>query len=98
MGLAAAMDARTIVGWNVRRLRVAKGLSQERLALAAGIDRAYVGRIERGSENVTLARLEDLARVLGVPIADLLLEPAKGAKRPAGLPSGRRRKAAPAGG
>lgn len=88
------MDARTILGWNVRRLRVEKGLSQERLALAAGIDRAYVGRIERGSENVTIARLEDLARVLGIPIAALFEAP-MGKQRPAGLPSGRRRKAAP---
>ena len=38
------MDAREIVGWNLRRLRVEQGLSQERLALAASIDRAYVGR------------------------------------------------------
>lgn len=88
------MDAKTILGWNVRRLRVAKGLSQERLALAAGMDRAYVGRIERGSENVTLARLEDLARVLDVPIAELF-EATGASERPAGLRSGRRRKAAP---
>lgn len=88
------MDAKTILGWNLRRLRVERGLSQERLALAAGIDRAYVGRIERGNENVTIARLEDLARVLDVPIAALFETPA-GKRRPAGLPSGRRRKAAP---
>ncbi len=47
--LSRAMEVRALIGWNLRRLRVAKGLSQERLALAAGIDRAYVGRVERGS-------------------------------------------------
>jgi transcriptional regulator with XRE-family HTH domain len=33
-----------VLGWKLRRLRVAKGLSQERLALATAIDGAYVGR------------------------------------------------------
>lgn len=87
------MDARSIVGWNLRRLRVAQGLSQERLALAAGIDRAYVGRVERGTENVTITTLEAVARVLEVPVADLFTVPPEGAARPAPLPAGRRRKA-----
>lgn len=87
------MDARTIIGWNLRRLRVARGLSQERLALAAAIDRAYVGRVERGSENVTITTLEAMATALGVPIVDLLIAPAEGDTRPAPLPAGRRRKA-----
>ena len=84
------MDARTIIGWNLRRLRVAQGLSQERLALAAGIDRAYVGRVERGSENVTIATLEAMARALAVPVAHLLVEPDGKAERPAPLKAGRR--------
>ena len=87
------MDARAIIGWNLRRLRVAQGLSQERLALAAGIDRAYVGRVERGSENVTITTLEAMAKALTVPVADLLTVPPEGAVRPAPLPAGRRRKA-----
>lgn len=65
------MDTRQILGWNLRRLRVAKGISQERLALEAGIDRAYVGRVERAKENVTVATLDALAVVLGVPVAEL---------------------------
>lgn len=87
------MDARAMVGWNLRRLRVERGLSQERLALAAGIDRAYVGRVERGSENVTITTLEAMAKALGVPVADLLAMPADGEERPEPLRSGRRRKA-----
>ena len=87
------MDARAIVGWNLRRLRVAQGLSQERLALASGIDRAYVGRVERGSENVTITTLEAMATALAVPVADLLTAPPEGAARPEPLPAGRRRKA-----
>lgn len=88
--LSPAMEAKAIVGWNLRRLRVLQDLSQERLALAAGIDRAYVGRVERGSENVTIAVLEAMARALGVPVAALLTEPPPDAPRPEPLRAGRR--------
>jgi transcriptional regulator with XRE-family HTH domain len=84
------MDAQKIIGWNLRRLRVEKGLSQERLALAASIDRAYVGRVERGSENVTITTLQALAKVLAVPVSALLVEPPKGAPRPKPLRAGRK--------
>lgn len=84
------MDARKIIGWNLRKLRVEKGLSQERLALEAHIDRAYVGRVERGKENVTVSTLEALARVLDVPIGTLFVEPAPNTPMPAPLPAGRK--------
>ncbi|CAA2159886.1 HTH-type transcriptional regulator SutR [Methylobacterium brachiatum] len=87
------MEARAIIGWNLRRLRVERGLSQERLALAAGIDRAYVGLVERGSENVTIATLEAMAVALTVPVAALLAEPDAGAERPRPMRGGRRAKA-----
>lgn len=86
------MDVRAIIGWNLRRLRVEQGLSQERLALAAAIDRAYVGRVERGSENVTITTLEAMARALSVPVATLLVEPDAAAPKPAPLRAGRRAK------
>lgn len=84
------MDARTIIGWNLRRLRVERGLSQERLALAAGIDRAYVGQVERGSENVTITTLEAMAVALSVPVASLLIEPDPDAPKPVPLRAGRK--------
>ncbi|RWM94038.1 MAG: XRE family transcriptional regulator [Mesorhizobium sp.] len=87
------MNVRKIIGWNLRKLRVERGLSQERLALAADIDRAYVGRIERGSENVTTDTLAALAEALAVAPAALLAEPPKGAREPAPLASGRKPKA-----
>jgi len=89
------MDARSIIGWNLRRLRVAQGLSQERLALAAGIDRAYVGRVERGSENVTITTLEAMATALAVPVAVLLTAPEPGAAQPMPLRAGRRPRSTP---
>ncbi|MBX9459503.1 MAG: helix-turn-helix transcriptional regulator [Rhizobium sp.] len=88
------MDTRQIIGFNLRRLRVALGLSQERLALQANIDRAYVGRVERGQENVTVSTLEAMAGVLGAPVSDLFIDPGPDAARPAALKSGRKPKAA----
>lgn len=88
------MDARRSVGWNLRKLRVAKGLSQERLALEAGIDRAYVGRVERGTENVTIDTIEMLANALGVAVPALFHEVEEGTPLPEPLPAGRKVKAA----
>lgn len=84
------MNVRRTIGWNLRRLRVAEGLSQERLALEAGIDRSYVGRVERGMENVTVATLEAFAAVLQVNVAALFAEIESDAPPPAPLRSGRK--------
>jgi len=89
--MVAVVDARQIIGWNLRRLRVAKGLSQERLALEARIDRSYVGRIERGSENVTITTLEAVAVALEVEVRTLL-DPVVTDGRPPALKAGRRKK------
>ncbi|TXM81377.1 helix-turn-helix domain-containing protein, partial [Methylobacterium sp. WL116] len=64
---------------------------QERLALAASIDRAYVGRVERGSENVTITTLEAMAVALSVSVATLLIEPDADTPRPVPLRAGRKR-------
>lgn len=66
-----------IVGANVRRLRTAQGLSQEKLAAASGIDMRYLGGIERGQENPTIAVVGNIARALGVHPSSLLTEPRK---------------------
>ncbi|KAA6474557.1 helix-turn-helix transcriptional regulator [Agrobacterium rhizogenes] len=86
------MDVRQTIGWNLRRLRVARGLSQERLAFEAEIDRSYVGRVERGGENVTVATLEAFAKVLSVNVSELFAEIAPEDTKPPGLPSGRKQK------
>jgi transcriptional regulator with XRE-family HTH domain len=61
-----------VVGRNVRRLRVTKGLTQEALAHAAEIDTRYVGGIERGEENPSIAVLGRIAAAIDVHPADLL--------------------------
>jgi len=84
------MDARELVAWNVRRLRVARGLAQEALAVDASIDRTYVSRVERNMENPTVAILERLARALDVEIIELFAVPDAGATPPRILPKGRK--------
>lgn len=65
-----------IVGANVRRLRQSRGLTQEQLAHDAGIDLTYLGGIERGRRNPSLAVLVRVAEALRAdPRA--LLEPAE---------------------
>ncbi len=61
-----------IVGKNIRRLRVQKGLTQEQLAFEADIDLTYVGGIERGRRNPSLMVLARIAKALGVQLPRLL--------------------------
>lgn len=68
------MDIRRVFGANVRRYRVATGLSQEAVAVKMGVDRAYVSGMERGQQNVTLLTMWHLSEALGVRPADLLDE------------------------
>jgi transcriptional regulator with XRE-family HTH domain len=85
------MKARTLVAWNLRRIRVRRGLSQERLAFDAGVDRSYVGGLEREEENPTVDVLDRLAVTLSVAISEFFVEPAKGSSPPKPLRAGRRR-------
>lgn len=57
---------------NLRRVRHAKGLSQEALANEADIDRTYISALERGIYSASLTMLEKLADVLNVEPADLI--------------------------
>lgn len=66
------MDIRKRLGANVRRLRQARGLSQEAFADEAGIHRTYVSDIERGARNPTITVVERLAEALGVRSGALL--------------------------
>lgn len=66
------MDVKQRLGSNLRRLREAKGLSQETFAFEAGIHRTYVSDIERGARNPTITVVENLAIALGVTASELL--------------------------
>jgi transcriptional regulator with XRE-family HTH domain len=84
------MNGRALLAWNLRRLRTARGLSQERLAADASIDRAYVSELEREEGNATVDLLDRLAKVLDAELVDFFVKPPSGARRPKPLPKGRR--------
>ncbi|TCS07546.1 helix-turn-helix transcriptional regulator [Caulobacter sp. BK020] len=88
-------DERARVGWNLRRLRVTRGLTQERLAQEAGVDRTYVSGLERGRENPTVDLLDRLALVLGAPLGAFFVEPPDRAAPPPVLRAGRKRRRPP---
>ena len=60
------------LGANLRELRKGNGLSQERLASIAGLDRTYVGGIERGERNVGIVNIAQLASALNVSASALV--------------------------
>jgi len=64
-------DYQKAFGLRVRALRKEMRFSQERLASIAGLDRSYLGGIERGRRNPSLKNICEIAKALGVPPADL---------------------------
>ena len=64
----------TKLGDAVRAARVARGMSQETLADAAGIDRSHMGKIERGERNVTIMNVAKVAAALDALPSDILRE------------------------
>ena len=66
------MDIRRLFGTNMRRFRLAAGLSQEAIAVRMDVDRAHVSSMERGQQNITLLTLWEASQALGVTPAALL--------------------------
>lgn len=60
------------LGAAIRDLRERQGVSQEKLALHADVDRSYMGRVERGDNNVAVLTLGKIAKALGVSMAKLM--------------------------
>jgi transcriptional regulator with XRE-family HTH domain len=67
------MKLRQVVARNLRVLRKQKGLSQEELAFQAGINRNYVGQIEREEKSPTVDMIEKIAMTIGVKPEELLI-------------------------
>lgn len=59
-------------GARLRELRISKGLSQETLALVCGLDRTYIGGVERGERNISLINIQKIAAALNVKARELL--------------------------
>ncbi len=62
----------------VRKARTTAGLTQEDLADRAGLDRSYIGGVERGDRNPTLSVIEKIAQGLGITLSELFEYSSKG--------------------
>lgn len=65
------MDICRTVGLNVRKCRIAAGISQEELAARMNVDQGYVSRLEAGRRNPTIRTIGSVADALGVSAAQL---------------------------
>ena len=74
------LSARQIFSRNVRKVRIAKGLSQEDLAELSGLHRNYVGGVERGERNIAIDNMDKIAKALSTTIPKLLQNPSSPAK------------------
>jgi len=75
------MDLREVFATNLRRLRHAKGLSQDELAYEAEVSRSYLSQLEKGAFYASLKIVAKLAAVLEVEPAELLKIPLKTSAR-----------------
>ncbi len=67
------------LGKRIRELRLRTGLSQEKFAAKAGLDRTYYAGIERGERNPSVKQLAKIASAIGVPMRELFDEGVPGA-------------------
>lgn len=65
------MDIRKRIGWNLRRLRKAREVTQEDFATDSGFDRGYISGIERGVRNPSVLVLDRIANALDVDVIEL---------------------------
>ena len=70
-------NVKAAFGRRVRALRKREGLSQEQLALRCGLDRTYVGGVERGERNISIVNIDKIARAIGLPLRDLFDDEAR---------------------
>ena len=71
MNKSSDQDIIAVFGQRVRMLRKARELSQETFADLAGLDRSYVGGVERGERNVSLINIKKLADALEISVDKL---------------------------
>ncbi len=68
------LDLQAAVGAAIRAIRSSQGIPQEKLAVLAGVDRAFMGRLERGESNPSIETLSKVALGLGIPLDVLFAE------------------------
>jgi transcriptional regulator with XRE-family HTH domain len=72
------MDMRRLVGRNAKKIRLAKGLTQEEFAERSGFSQQYISDLERGRRNPTVVSLYELAQALRVTHMELVQPEKKG--------------------
>jgi transcriptional regulator with XRE-family HTH domain len=75
------MDMRKLVGDNLKRVRLEKGLTQEELAEVSGFTQQYLSTVESGRANPTIVTIYEIATSMGAQYLDLLRPPAKQGRR-----------------
>lgn len=70
-----------MIGRNVRRFRVAKGLTQEELSARCDFDQRYISQVETGQRNLTVLSLYELAQALGTTPVVLITPDEEAAKQ-----------------
>ena len=63
-----------VFGKNLKKFRKKRNLTQEELAFKANLNRTYIGRIERGERNISLAVAERIANALQIDIKEFFTE------------------------
>ncbi|QTN34838.1 helix-turn-helix domain-containing protein [Cognatishimia activa] len=66
-------DIRKKFGNRIRTLRTEKGFSQEAFADECGLDRSYMGGVERGQRNIALVNIEKISQALGMSLSELFI-------------------------
>lgn len=74
MAKLSTQDIASNFGTRIRVLRKERGLSQEAFADIAGLDRSYVGGVERGERNVSLINIKKFADALEISVEELFKE------------------------
>lgn len=65
------MDIGKRIGWNVKRIRALRGVTQEDFATDSGFDRGYISGVERGVRNPSVLVLERMCAALEIDVAEL---------------------------
>lgn len=68
------MNARTIFSKSLKKIRVAKGFSQEVLAFEAGLSMRSISLLEGNKQQPTITTIENLSKALGVSMVEFIIE------------------------
>jgi transcriptional regulator with XRE-family HTH domain len=66
------LDIAKTIGIKIQIVRKSKGIAQEHLAFSSGLDRSYIGKIERGEFNITVKKLYAICKALECEFTDIL--------------------------